>query len=250
MLALLTTLVTNPALVGRERSELRADELPPPDEATGDALVAAHRAAREELAAVPGLRSGWTVANQVFQPLASDDAATAERAAATTREWAWSREDRYLDAAKGDDFVGVQSYTRTVVGPDGPLPAPEDVVHTETGWEYYPESIGHALRHTASIVGDTPLLVTENGIATSDDAQRVAYLDGALAAVEGALADGIDVRGYLHWSLLDNFEWGTWDAHFGLVAVDRDTFVRTPKPSLAHLGAHARAGRAAVVGGA
>jgi len=244
MLALLTTLVTNPDVVGRERSELRADELPPPDDATGDALVAAHRAAREELAAVPGLRSGWTVANQVFQPLVSDDAETSARAAAATREWAWSREDRYLDAAKGDDFVGVQSYTRTVVGPDGPLPAPGDAPRTETGWEYYPESIGHALRHTAELVGDTPLLVTENGIATSDDAQRVAYLDGALDAVRGALADGLDVRGYLHWSLLDNFEWGTWDAHFGLVAVDRDTFARTPKPSLAHLGARARAARA------
>lgn len=56
------------------------------------------------------------------------------------------------------------------------------------------------------------------------------------------MADGIDVRGYLHWSLLDNYEWGHWRPTFGLVAVDRTTFVRIPKPSLAWLGEVARRG--------
>ena len=54
------------------------------------------------------------------------------------------------------------------------------------------------------------------------------------------MADGIDVRGYLHWSLLDNYEWGHWGPTFGLIAVDRETFVRTPKPSLGWLGEVAR----------
>ena len=82
-----------------------------------------------------------------------------------------------------------------------------------------------------------PVIVTENGIATGDDARRIEYTTGALTAMADAIADGIDVRGYCHWSLLDNFEWGRWKPTFGLVAVDRETFVRTPKPSLAWLGA-------------
>ena len=55
------------------------------------------------------------------------------------------------------------------------------------------------------------------------------------------MEDGIDVRGYIHWSLLDNYEWGHWDPTFGLVAVDRETFERHPKPSLGWLGSVASA---------
>ena len=81
-----------------------------------------------------------------------------------------------------------------------------------------------------------PILITENGIATADDTQRIRYTDEALQGLLETIADGIDVRGYLHWSLLDNFEWGHWEPTFGLIAVDRETFERTPKPSLAWLG--------------
>ena len=87
-----------------------------------------------------------------------------------------------------------------------------------------------------------PVLVTENGIATTDDSRRIAYIDRALAGVQRCLADGIDVRGYIHWTLLDNFEWiFGYGPKFGLVAVDRSTQRRTPKPSAHHLGAVARA---------
>ncbi|SDN10842.1 Glycosyl hydrolase family 1 [Streptomyces sp. cf386] len=71
-----------------------------------------------------------------------------------------------------------------------------DAERTLTGWEYYPEAIGHALRHTAALVGDVPLIVTENGIATADDSRRIDYYTGALSAVAAALEDGLDVRGY------------------------------------------------------
>lgn len=71
--------------------------------------IKAHCAAREELAALPGLRTGWTVANQNFQAVPG--------AEEWTEEVAWSREDRLLEAASGDDFIGVQAYSRVVIGP-------------------------------------------------------------------------------------------------------------------------------------
>lgn len=121
------------------------------------------------------------------------------------------------------------------------LRVPERVARTLTGWEYYPAALGQSIRHTAELLPGVPILVTENGIATSDDGQRIAYTSNALRDVAACLADGIDVRGYLHWSLLDNYEWGHWEPTFGLIAVDRETFARTPKPSLGWLGEIARA---------
>ena len=78
-----------------------------------------------------------------------------------------------------------------------------------------------------------PLYVTENGIATEDDDERIDYLGTHLAAVAQARAEGVDVRGYLHWSAFDNFEWSEgYRPKFGLVAVDRQRdFARMPKPS-------------------
>ncbi|MGP3916545.1 family 1 glycosylhydrolase [Nonomuraea sp. 10N515B] len=72
-----------------------------------------------------------------------------------------------------------------------------------------------AVRHTHEVVGDVPLLVTENGFATSDDQRRIAYTGEALRHLRDAMDDGIDVRGYLRWSLLDNFEWdGRGQSHW------------------------------------
>ena len=88
-----------------------------------------------------------------------------------------------------------------------------------------------------------PFIDAEKGVATEDDNRRIAYIDGAIAGVQRVLADGIDLRGYIHWSLLDNWEWmHGYKPKFGLVAVDRKTFKRTPKPSASHLGAIARRG--------
>jgi beta-glucosidase len=104
--------------------------------------------------------------------------------------------------------------------------------------------VGVALRHAWSATGGVPLLVTENGVATADDAERVEYLDGATAAVADAIADGLDVRGYVHWTFIDNYEWASgYDVSFGLVSIDRTTFARTPKPSARWLGQLARAHR-------
>jgi beta-glucosidase len=133
----------------------------------------------------------------------------------------------------------VQTYTRIRVGiADGrPVEIAGDGPKTLTGWEYYPDALGGALRRIAGVVGETPIIVTENGIATDDDHQRIEYTRAALASMQEAIGDGIDVRGYLHWSLVDNYERGDYRPTFGLVAVDRSSFERTPRPSLRWLGA-------------
>ncbi|MBI3437559.1 MAG: family 1 glycosylhydrolase, partial [Proteobacteria bacterium] len=149
----------------------------------------------------------------------------------------------WLEAAKSSDFVGVQTYTRARVGPQGRLPPPEGAEMTAAHYEFYPAAIGGTIRFAAREIG-RPIIVTENGIATDDDTRRIAYIDGALDQVRACVAAGIDVRGYIHWSLLDNFEWTSgYGQRFGLVDVDRTTFKRTPKPSARYLGERARLNR-------
>src|SRR5438045_7014609 len=110
------------------------------------------------------------------------------------------------------------------------------------GYEFYPKALGGAIRRAHHSCPGVPILVTENGIATSNDEKRIAYIDVALRETLACMAEGIDVRGYLYWSLLDNFEWALGYAPtFGLVAVDRQTFARHPRPSLAWLGQVAKA---------
>jgi len=210
--------------------------LPLPHEGVRDVLIAAHGAARSLLRAHRGdLAVGWSVANQTVQwTAAGAEQGRAYRAAV---------EDVWLSAAVHDDFIGVQAYTRTVFDADGKVEPEAHVARTTTGWEYYPEALGESIRHTADLLPGVPILVTENGISTRSDEQRIAYTTGALQGLGACLDDGIDVRGYLHWSLLDNYEWGNWEPTFGLIAVDRTTFARTPKPSLAWLGEIARTGR-------
>jgi beta-glucosidase len=152
-------------------------------------------------------------------------------------------EDEFLEGARGDDFLGVQCYTRLRFGPDGMVGPADGVPTTIMGYEYWPRCVEVAVRRAAEVTGGIPVYVTENGIATTDDRQRIAYVSEALAGVRRCLDDGVDVRGYLYWSAFDNFEWARgYGPTFGLVAVDRTTFVRTPKPSAKWLGEVARTG--------
>ena len=112
------------------------------------------------------------------------------------------------------------------------------------GWEYRPEALTEVVRRLARYYPEKDLVVTENGLATLHDSERVEYIGRALAALHGAISDGLRVRGYIHWSLMDNFEWASgYTPKFGLVAVDRETQVRTVKPSARYLGEVARTGR-------
>ena len=205
--------------------------LPPGVPHVTDRLVTAHRGA-VELVRSTGARAGWSVATQAYQPEPG-----AEQVAA---EYGRSREDVFLEAAEGDDWIGVQAYTRTKIGPEGPLPIAADAERTLTGWEYYPPAVGEGIRN-AWRRAQAPVYVTENGIATADDARRIDYTTGALQTVGACIAEGVDVRGYLHWSALDNYEWGSFRPTFGLIAWDAETFERRPKPSLAWLGQVAQA---------
>ncbi|UDY34317.1 family 1 glycosylhydrolase [Dermatobacter hominis] len=215
-----------------------AGPLPPPDPATRDALVAAHHAAVDVLTgALPDALVGWSVAEHAVQSVpGGEDAAAAYREA---------HEESFLRPARGDGFVGVQSYTRNVFGPEGVVREDPEEERTQMGWEHYPAALGEAVEYAASVVGDVPVLVTENGIATADDERRISY---TAAALDGLLdvtaprrgAAGVDVRGYLHWSLLDNYEWGSFRPTFGLVGWDPVTFDRTPKRSARWLGEVAR----------
>ena len=151
-------------------------------------------------------------------------------------------EDVFLEAISGDDFIGVQTYTRHRMAPDGELGPPDGAERTQMGYEFYPEALEATIRRAWAMTNGVPVVVTENGIGTADDTRRVEFVRRALAGLGRCLDDGVDVRGYIHWSLLDNFEWSLgYTPTFGLVAVDRTTMERTPKPSASWLGAIARA---------
>ncbi|MBQ8159487.1 MAG: glycoside hydrolase family 1 protein [Clostridia bacterium] len=200
----------------------------------GDELVfRAHRAAKEAIHEIcPGIRVGITLSLHDLQALPGGE---------KYAEDAWEEEFRhYLPYIQGDDFLGVQNYTRTQYGPQGQLPCPEGAELTQMEYEFYPEALEHVIRKVyADFKGD--LIVTENGIATSDDSRRVEFIRRALDGVEKCVADGIPVKGYCHWSLMDNFEWQKgFSMTFGLMAVNRETMERTPKESLSILGAYAK----------
>jgi beta-glucosidase len=199
-------------------------------------VFAAHRRACDVLHAGPGnFPVGLTLALVDIQ--AGPDG---ERNAAEFRR---DLAEVYLEQLRDDDFVGVQTYARMVVGPEGVIPPGDDVEKNQMGEEYYPEALGGTIRHAAA-VARIPIIVTENGLAATDDTRRVEYFRRALRCVAHALEEGIDVRGYFAWSALDNFEWVSgYGPKFGIIAVDRATQARTPKPSAHWLGAVAQANR-------
>jgi beta-glucosidase len=145
------------------------------------------------------------------------------------------------------DFLGVNYYSRRVVRASaGDLLSLKDVrvesaAHTTTGWEVYPEGLFEVLRRVAKDYQPRALYVTENGASFDDppavdgqvdDPERTAYLQSHLTALARAVADGVDVRRYCVWSLLDNFEWEQgYDKRFGIVHVDFETLARVPKRS-------------------
>jgi beta-glucosidase len=151
------------------------------------------------------------------------------------------------------DFVGINYYTRGVTRADPSVPVERAIrvrqpqsTYTETGWEVYPQALTDLLLWFRDRYGKTPIYITENGAAfydppsavgndrggEIDDPLRVDYLREHIRAVGRAVAQGVDVRGYFAWSLLDNLEWSHgFTKRFGIIHVDFATLVRTPKRS-------------------
>lgn len=201
-----------------------------------DNFKAAHRAAVDALKAGPG-------SFPVGQTIAMGDWSAPEGAEETLARTRHMHEGQFLEASRGDDFVGVQAYSRTRLSAEGLPEGPEPGVPVveSMGYEYWPRAAEVAIRYASDVAG-VPIYVTENGIGTDDDEQRVAYVRDALDGVGRCIEDGIDVRGYFYWSLLDNFEWALgYVPRFGLVEVDRATFARTAKPSARWLASVAAA---------
>jgi beta-glucosidase len=193
----------------------------------------AHRLAFDALHAGPG-------SFPVGMTLALMDVQAAEGGESKADEYRREIAGAYLERLRGDDFVGVQTYSRMLVGPQGILPPDDDVEKNQMGEEYYPEALAGTIRLAAEVSG-VPIIVTENGLASTDDARRLEYYQRALRCVVNSLEAGIDVRGYFCWSAMDNFEWVSgYRPQFGIIAVDRKTQQRTPKPSAYWLGNVAR----------
>jgi len=162
------------------------------------------------------------------------------------------------------DFLGLNYYTRNVtrhdaaIWPVGARPVPQTRhAYTETGWEVYPDGLTDTLVWMKERYGDLPIYITENGAAFYDppvaedgvleDPLRVSYFKSHLRAAHAALARGVDLRGYFAWSLLDNFEWSLgYSKRFGIVHVDYQTQVRTPKSSARFYSQVIRSGGAAL----
>lgn len=217
-------------------------------------LAAAHRAAREVLRRrLPGARVGFAHGAPWIAPC--DPGRALDRLAGRLREELWDRVFlRWIGGAAGLDFLGLNYYTRTLVRSEpaaGPLGlllgrACHDAHHADHGpWstagtEVWPRGLELVLARFARL--GVPLVVTENGVATDDEGLRRRVLRDHLEALARALARGVDVRGYLYWSLVDNYEWLLGrTARYGLAAVDFATQERTPRAVAADFAAVCRA---------
>lgn len=196
-------------------------------------VMGAHHAAKDALKkANPAIKVGLTMSLYDYQPVEGGEEMAAKY---------WQDDfGFYLPYIKDDDFLGVQNYTRKLIGPEGSIEPPVDAPLTQMAYENYPQAIGNVLRKVSKEFKNE-LVVTENGIGIEDDKVRCEFIKTAIAGVLAAKEEGVPVTGYLHWSLLDNFEWQSgYDKTFGLIAVDRTTQKRYPKDSLYALGNNSR----------
>lgn len=135
------------------------------------------------------------------------------------------RIEAHEDVKGAIDFIGINYYTRYLVGPTAALMTRKGAPVTDLGWEIYPEGLTRVLQQAAPYAQalNVPIYITENGLADARDAQRKAYLVHHLHAVWAAIAAGVPVKGYFHWSLLDNFEWADgFGYQFGLLDAERN----------------------------
>lgn len=192
-------------------------------------LIAGHKAGK---AAIKAVRSDLPVG--VSLAMVDDQAVGKNSLRDAKREHFYGP---WLRAVKGDDFLGVQNYARSVWSDKGQLPAPSGARLNSLGAEVYAPSLAGAVRYAHEETG-CPIMVTEHGVGTNDDTIRAWLIPAALAELKKVMDEGVPVKGYLHWSLIDNFEWiFGYKIQFGLHRLDRVSFARTAKPSAAVYGA-------------
>jgi beta-glucosidase len=222
------TLAAATEATGVERYRLSNVMLPEEMDAMADGMEAGHLAARAAIKARrPDLPVGMSLAI-VDDVVVGGDATVRDRKRAEVY-------DRWLRVASDDDFVGVQNYERNYYDGAGRVPAPEGTLLNQMGSGIEPLSLAGAVRYAHAATG-RPVFVTEHGMSTGDDSLREAFVEPSLTGLLDVIEEGVPVLGYLHWTLMDNFEWIFGYGHqLGLHEVDRETFVRTPKPSAAVL---------------
>lgn len=163
---------------------------------------------------------------------AGDDAWLSQ---ASTAVMQYFQDDYFIrKVARQCDFLGVNYYfSNRVYGYRVHNP---DQRVSDLGWDMHPGDIQYVLERLDSKYG-LPLLITENGLADATDSQREWWLKETIIAMQKARKNGVKLQGYLHWSLIDNFEWayGKWP-RFGLVEVNYTTFKRTLRPSAVWFG--------------
>jgi beta-glucosidase len=232
-------------------------------------LIDAHRRARAAIKAIrPSAKVGLANSMQEWE---------SNSGGKPIIEYARRRaEDIFLEAAGEDDFIGVQTYSRTridlprpvgwltrvalAIGPieravvettvkrqtgnDPTFDNRNGIRRTQMGYEYRPEAVAATVGRVAEMLPGKPIVVTEHGVATSDDAERIEFIKRGLASLHPLIGQGIPLLGYVHWSAFDNFEWVLGYAmQFGLIGVDRVTQDRKPRPSASFLGEIARTNR-------
>ena len=199
--------------------------IPEERRAIEDGLALGHAAARDAVrAAAPGVPVGLSLA-------VIDDVALDEEGAALRDRKRADCYERWFDVVQGDDLIGVQNYEQMAHDRTGVVHPAESRVVNQMGTPVVPESLGGAVRYVHAATG-LPVAVTEHGIATQDDDVRATFLPAALASLDAAVADGVPVLGYYHWTLLDNFEWiFGYRYQLGLHTVERATGARRAKPS-------------------
>ena len=188
-------------------------------------LIAAHKAAYDTIKAInPNAQVGLAKNNTYYSPYKN----RAINVLTTTFLNWWGNEYILNQIEDKEDFIGLNYYIYNEVNFFHRIKTGAPV--SDMGWELHPEGLYLNLKNLAQY--KKPVIITEEGLADASDSKRAEYIKDSITAMQKAMDEGVDVRGYLHWSLLDNFEWaeGYWP-RFGLIAVDRSTLTRTIRPS-------------------
>ena len=190
--------------------------------------IAAHKSVYNSLHQImPDVRVGVAKSYTFKQPYSSRS--LPDRLWTGLHRYVWN--EYFLQKTKKHmDFIGVNYYFHEKIRFPYYMPRNDDKVKTDVGWGVYPEGIYHVLKIVQRY--NKPVYITENGLADAKDRLRRYFIRNHLKWVHKAISEGVDVRGYFHWSLMDNFEWEKgYDPRFGLVEIDYQTFRRIPRPS-------------------